>query len=121
MPWREFVVLPIPLGRNRLLERGFNQSELVARIFSSHFNIPIETENLIRVKNTKAQSQVRGLDERIKNVAGAFEVKNMEALEGKDIILIDDVTTSGATLREAARVLKNCGVKKIVAMVAARA
>ncbi|MDO8536841.1 MAG: ComF family protein [bacterium] len=121
LPVQKFVVVPIPLSGTRLRERGFNQSELVAKIFADHFNLALETKLLLRVKNTKPQSETRNLVERKENIKECFAVITPEYLRGKNIILIDDVTTSGATLFEAAKVLKSAGVRKILALTVAKA
>lgn len=121
LPFQNLTVVPMPLSQKRLRERGFNQSELIAKVFSEQVGLVLETACLVRTKNTKPQSETHGLSERLENVRECFAVKNPELLYGKNILLIDDVTTSGATLLEAARVLKNAGVKKIIALAAAKA
>ncbi|MDP2598648.1 MAG: double zinc ribbon domain-containing protein [Candidatus Liptonbacteria bacterium] len=114
-------VIPIPLSRARLRRRGFNQAELIARAFAGYFSLPLETESLVRIKNTKPQSETKRLIERRGNISGCFMARDPNALRGKNIILIDDVTTSGATLFEAASVLKAAGARKILALTVARA
>lgn len=121
LPLTNYLVVPIPLSGKRLRERGFNQSELIAKIFVAHFGLLLDTKNFLRTKNTKAQSETKNLDERRKNVAGCFAVKNPELFCGKKIILIDDVTTSGATFYEAALMLKSAGARKVIAFAVARA
>lgn len=120
LPIGNFSVLPIPLSNRRLKERGFNQSELIANVFADHFQLPLETNCLARVKNTVPQSETRNLIERRENVKGCFSLVNDALIWNKNIILIDDVTTSGATLFEAATVLKNAGARKIIALAVAR-
>lgn len=121
LPLEGFVVIPVPLSRARLRQRGFNQSELIARIFARHFSLRLDTRSLIRTKNAGPQSETGGLAERKENIRSCFEVCNPDPLRGENIILIDDVTTSGATLYEAASVLKSSGAGKIIALAAARA
>ncbi len=121
IPIAEYLVMPIPLSGRRSRERGFNQSELIAEIFAAHFGLLLETKNFLRTKNTKAQSETKNLSERSENVKNCFGIKNPELFRGKKIILIDDVTTSGATFLEAALALKSADAKKIIALAVARA
>jgi competence protein ComFC len=121
VPFDDHLVIPIPLSPRRLRERGFNQSELLANIFARGFGLRMETEVLARVKNTKPQSETKNAAERRENLARSFAIRHPEFVAGKNIILIDDVTTSGATLFEAATVLKTAGAKKIIALAVARA
>ncbi len=117
----KFIVLPIPLSKQRLRKRGFNQAELIAKIFAEHFELPILSGALERTKHTKPQSETKGLSERNENVSGCFIVTRPESIAGKNILLIDDVITSGATLLAAATVLKNAGARKIIALAMAKA
>ncbi len=116
-----FVVVPVPLSRERFRKRGFNQSLLVAEIFSKHFDLPIAADAILRIKNTKPQSDTKNLAERRENVNGCFSVKNPEAAYGKNIILIDDVITSGATVSEAVSALKSAGAKRIIVLTVTKA
>lgn len=106
------IVVPIPLYPLRKLERGYNQSEVLAKDFADGLGIRIETNWLKRVRPTKSQTKLK-LEERRKNVRRAFAVpqRYKEEIKGEDIILFDDVFTSGATSREAARVLKKAGAR----------
>lgn len=118
--WKEYVIVPIPLGARRLRERGFNQSEIIAEALARPLGLQLETENLIRPKNTTPQSELKEPEERRENVRDCFALRSPETLKGKHTLLVDDVTTSGATLLEAARVLKAAGAKKIVALTVAK-
>ena len=111
------IVMPLPLTRRRYKWRGFNQAELLARAFSTHFNYPLNT-NLERIKNQPPQV---GLDEkeRIKNVSGIFRLPKNSLLD-KNVLLIDDIVTTGATLNEAALTLKAAGAKSVSALVLAK-
>lgn len=119
----EAIAIPVPLHPKRLRTRGFNQSEEIAK----HLAILLARENqrfgfeagiLKRVKNTTPQVELSGQDRR-QNMAGGFAVSNPELVRGKTVFLIDDVKTTGATLEEAARVLKEAGAKKVWAMTVA--
>lgn len=115
------IVMPVPLGRRRMRERGFNQSDLIARIFAEHFRLPLSLENLTRLRDTLPQSELLSLEARRKNVLGCFGLRKPEEVEGASIILIDDVVTSGATLREAAYLLKSSGARGVTALCVAKA
>lgn len=127
----DWIIIPIPLHRSRLNWRGFNQSEEIAKIISQKFNWPILNNILIRKKKTAKQAEIKEKEKRRENLKDAFNlsphVKNIKnklsdtkALEGKKIILLDDVCTSGATLEEAAQILKIAGAKKIIGLVIAK-
>ncbi len=116
----DFIIVPIPLHPRRLKERGFNQSLLLANAIGSFLNLPV-VEALRRTKNNKPQVDVKGRLERLKNIADAFSTAAPEAVAKRNILLIDDVFTSGATMTEAARVLKTAGAQKIIALVLAKA
>jgi len=119
--WDEFTLVPIPLSPKRLRERGYNQAELISRVVSRETGIPLRTDILVRAKDAPAQSTIKGHDARMKNVAGCFALDARAAEIPAHIALVDDVTTSGATLDAAARALKAAGVKKIIALAVARA
>lgn len=115
-----FCVVPVPLSKKRMRERGFNQAELIAAFFAAHFQIPLHAAALIKTTHTKPQMGLARV-EREKNLIGCFEVLNDSEIKGKNIVLIDDVSTSGTTLAEASRALKRAGAKKIIGLVAAKA
>ena len=116
-----FAAIPVPLHPSRKRERGFNQSELLARHAATMLDIPLLSGNLCRIKETSVQAELGSFDQRQKNVAGCFSVSDANAINGNDILLVDDVFTSGATMSEAARTLKKAGAKKIIALVIAKA
>ncbi|MCX6703033.1 MAG: ComF family protein [Candidatus Wolfebacteria bacterium] len=117
---REFILVPIPLHKKRERERGFNQSALLAENLGRVFDIPV-CAVLKRTKNNKPQAKITEYEKRFVNISGCFEVGPPDIIIGKNILLIDDVFTSGATMDEAAKVLKKAGAKKILALVAAKA
>ncbi|MEK7195194.1 MAG: ComF family protein [Patescibacteria group bacterium] len=121
MPIQKFCLIPIPLSPRRLRERGFNQAELIAVELRKYLNLNMRTDVLERTRNTSPQSEIKNLAERKINVRDCFRVKDEDIVSGKSFILVDDITTSGATLEEAARALKNAGAKTIVALTAAKA
>ena len=99
-------ILPIPIHKNRLRERGFNQSTLIAQGISNKIGIAICTDAIIRSRNTSPQSSLTR-DARQTNVVGAFEIKNRNLIKGKRILILDDVFTTGATVNEAVNILWN--------------
>lgn len=109
------VLVPVPLHKNRKRTRGFNQSELVALRLQEIFPIELHSGIIQKTKKTKPQIELTA-SERQQNVAGTFNVSNPDAVKNKTVILLDDVKTTGATLEEAARVLKDAGAKKIWAI-----
>jgi len=115
----QFLIIPIPLHEHRLRYRGFNQAELLAKKVASHFNLPIETNALKRIVSTYPQANIKNTDKRKNNLKDVFEIMP-GAIKGKNILLIDDVATTGATLIEAARILKSNGAREIWALVVAK-
>ncbi|MZG29785.1 MAG: ComF family protein [Nitrospinae bacterium] len=105
---RGFTVSPVPLHFNKMKERGFDQAFLIARQVAMILKLPLEGGLLRRVRETSAQANMTRM-ERAKNIKGAFEVNRPELVEGKNILLVDDVFTTGATVNEAAGTLKKNG------------
>ena len=112
------VFVPVPLHKKKKVERGFNQSELLIRQSLIKYEKELSADNLIRIQNTRSQVNLYR-EERAMNVEGAFRVKNPELFSGKNVLLVDDVCTTGATLNECAKSLKNAGVKKVFGIVLA--
>ncbi len=104
------VLAPVPLHRRRLRQREFDQALALARYLSQHVQIPCQAGTLVRQRYTESQV---GLDrtERDQNVRGAFGVRQPRAIQGKAVLLIDDVYTTGATVKECARVLRRAGAE----------
>lgn len=119
--FNDFLIVPVPLSKERLLSRGFNQSELIASFVSKELNLPMEASALVRVKNCRPQAEMNEWSDRFENIRNSFSVPNNKIISGKDIILVDDVFTSGATLGEAVQTLKRYGAKKIIGLVVAKA
>ena len=106
------LLVPVPLHRSRLWSRGFNQSALVARELSRRLKIPADAMVLRRIRRTPPLKGMSPLQRR-KTVAGAFRVRNKDAVAGKTIILIDDVLTTGSTAEACARALKRAGAERV--------
>lgn len=111
-------IIPVPLSKKTLLERGFNQSLLIAKQLSKRLNIPLYSDKLIKIKDTPSQVGLSA-KERYSNLNGAFKVKgNVNNLK---LFLLDDVFTTGATVTECSKELLKAGAKEIIVIVIARA
>lgn len=117
---QETVIIPVPLHRRRYAWRGFNQSYLLAKEIGAKFGVAVQEDVLIRSKNTKPQSKTKNEDERRKNISGAFSCSSPEKVKNKNIILVDDICTTSATLNECAKELKRAGAKNVWGLVVAR-
>ena len=115
-----YSAVSIPLHTRRERERGFNQAQVLASIVANEFGLELN-DVLIRTKNNKPQAHIKDSDLRRKNIEGSFELRSGADIKGKNVLLVDDVFTSGATMNEAVLVLKHAGAKNIIALVAARA
>jgi competence protein ComFC len=113
------VLVPVPLHRKRLRERGYNQSQLLARGQGRLSGLPVVADCLIRQNNNPPQARTSTVEERRENVAGVFACRD-DRLRGKRVLLIDDVATSGATLDACAAVLKASGATSVWALTFAR-
>ena len=109
----QYNIIPIPLSLQKLKQRGFNQAEIILPP-STSLALPIVTNNLVRIKNNAPQALTISPSERLQNIIGVFAVKNSSAIANKNFILVDDVYTTGATLNEAAKTLKENGAKSII-------
>lgn len=115
----DFIV-PVPLHRRRLQERGFNQSQLLGRVLSKRWLIPLSVHNLRRIRWTEPQIGLSA-DDRRRNVRGAFQVADPSRFRGGRLILLDDVYTTGSTVSECARTLKAAGAGEVLVVTVARA
>jgi competence protein ComFC len=113
------VLIPVPLHRKRLRERGYNQSALLANELGRLMSLPIDEASLVREKYLLPQARTASVDERRANVAGAFSCWG-DKLQGKKVLLIDDVATSGATMNACATVLKSAGATNVWGLALAR-
>jgi ComF family protein len=113
------ALVSVPLHPRRLRERGYNQSDLLAENLGERIELPVIEDCLIRVKQAQPQVRTVDVEERRRNVADAFVCRD-ERVSGKQIILIDDVCTSGATLESCAAALKDKGVASVWGLTLAR-
>lgn len=110
-----WVIIPIPIAPTRFRKRGFNQSELIARAMSQQFAIPLLTSVLVKKRHTKKQGTAPSREERTQNILDSFSVHNHHLIQGKNIIIVDDIVTTGSTLNEARHVLIKAGVRRVIA------
>ena len=116
------LIIPVPLHKSKRSERGFNQAELIARAAVKRLPQPIEVATGVLVRQRATISQV-GLsrEQRVANVSDAFRVRDRRRVQGRSVIVVDDVMTTGTTLSECARVLKQAGAERVWAATVARA
>jgi ComF family protein len=114
-------ILPVPLSRERMGERGFNQSIEIARVLAQRLDLPLDTRSVLRILDTSPQASL-ALAARRRNLRGAFSVVDgsRQDLVGSHVAIVDDVMTTGATLDELARTLKRAGVARVTNLVVAR-
>lgn len=114
-----WLMVPIPLSNSKLKKRGYNQSEILAKELSKKFNIPVQNA-LERTRNTKTQVGLSNL-QRKENVKRVFEIINRKSsIVNQNIFLVDDIVTTGSTLKEAAKILKKAGAKRVIGLTLAR-
>lgn len=113
------IIIPVPLHYARLIKRRYNQSALIGNELSRLSKISIDYTSLRRIKNTRPQVELSG-HERQSNVRNVFNVINNKNIVGKRVLLIDDVLTTGATLKECAKTLKKAGAKSVDTLTAGR-
>lgn len=115
------VMIPVPLHIRRLRERGFNQALLMVKELSTRLGIPYEGSALKKIKDTPVQISLKKRERR-KNLTGVFQVKdNTKAIQGKSVVLVDDVYTTGATANECSRALLKAGAERVAVLTVARA
>lgn len=107
------IITWVPISRRRLRKRGYDQSQLLAQRIADKLDVPC-VRMLKKIRHTKAQSKLKGESERRANVLGAYAVCPGVSVEGRRILLVDDVLTTGATMSECARMLLTAGAKQVV-------
>ena len=114
------AIVPVPLHKSRQRQREFNQSLLLAEYPAKHTGLPLRSDWVIRSRWTQPQTRLKP-DERIQNIQGAFSVRHPGEVKDQTILLIDDVVTTGSTVNELSRVLREHGAKRILVLSLARA
>jgi ComF family protein len=115
--WGIQAIVPVPMGRQRESQRGYNQARLIAEAVSKKTGLPLSTESLVRIKETRSQVGLT-LVERQENLRNAFAAR---PVDGKRILIVDDVCTTGATLEGGAKALRNSGAEAVFGIAIARA
>jgi len=105
--------------KNKKAKRGYNQTEIIAKDISKKLRIKLEKNNLIKIKDTKKQSTLNK-KEREKNVKDAFAIRNTKNIVSKKVILFDDIYTTGNTVNECSKILKEAGAEEIVVLTIAK-
>ena len=108
--FEKYICIPVPSSKSKYKYRGFNQAKIIADIISKKLNIPLDDSILTREKDTKAQFSLNKKD-RFNNIKNAFKVN--KDIKGINILIIDDVITTGSTIREISKVLYAAGAKKV--------
>ena len=116
----ETILVPVPLHQKRYKWRGFNQALLLSEYIANKFNLPVCANLIIRQRNTKPQTKIKSMKERRKNIKGAFFCPQESLVGNKNIIIVDDVCTTLATLNECAIELKKAGAKEVWGLAVAR-
>ncbi|OGK15248.1 hypothetical protein A2690_00555 [Candidatus Roizmanbacteria bacterium RIFCSPHIGHO2_01_FULL_39_12b] len=112
---QDAILIPIPLFSSRHRSRGFNQAAYIADVFGHLFKLNVDETILLRKKDTTAQSAIKEKGARFENIKGAFEINTKQKI--RTIVLVDDVWTTGATMLEACKVLKQSGVIQVFALI----
>jgi ComF family protein len=116
---KNIILLPIPLHKKREKHRGFNQAELLAQSLGKKLGAKVNTQSIVRERNTSAQANLDSLKRR-KNIKNAFKIKNATLFKNKMIFIIDDVCTTSSTLEECAKEIAKADPKEIWGLVLAR-
>jgi ComF family protein len=114
------LIMPVPLSKKRLIERGFNQAETIASLLAKKTKINLDEKSLVRTVDTPMHRAAMDEKARETTVENAFGVKRRNLVENAGVLLIDDVFTSGATVSNCAKTLKQNGAKKVYALTLAR-
>jgi ComF family protein len=109
----ELAVISVPLHKNRLRKRGYNQSEILAKKVASALNKPFINDSIIRIKDTLPQAGIMKINEREENVRDAFLITRPEIISSKHILIVDDIYTTGSTINELARIISNLSGKQV--------
>lgn len=118
--WETDAIIPVPLHSEKEKERGYNQAKILAKELARRKQIPFIEDQLIKVRRTLPQTSLEA-KERGKNLRGAFEIEDREKIEGKIVLLVDDVFTTGSTLQECSLVLRRAGALEVRALTVAQA
>jgi len=116
------LLVPVPISRRRRWARGYNQAELIARALVTHDegrSFELATDALAKIKDVPPQTSLREKSARLKNIEGCFAIKNPARVAGRDVIVLDDIYTTGATFKEARRALKRAHARTVICVAVA--
>lgn len=113
------MIIPVPMTSKKKSKRGYNQTELIAKKLGKELQIDYNNKSLVKIKNNKTQSTLNE-KERFFNVKNVYDIKNAEMIKNKNIVLFDDILTTGATIDECSKVLKKNGVNDILVLTIAK-
>ncbi len=118
--WGLEAVIPVPLHPKRERERGYNHAQIIAKYLANSKNIRLLNRHLVKVKNVPPQMSL-AMEDRVKSVKGAFTVNRKEEIEDRVVLLLDDVFTTGSTVKECSRLLVEAGAQEVRALTIAQA
>ena len=113
------TIIPVPISKKRMKERGYNQSLLIAKNLSKELNISLQVNCLLKTRNIIEQSKLNK-EQRKDNIQNVYELKNGEILNNKRILLIDDIYTTGSTVNECSKILQQAKPERIDVLVVAK-
>ena len=113
------IIIPVPIHKKRYKERGYNQTELIAYRIAKKLGISINTDILLKEKNNKPQSELTK-KERAQNIQNVYRTQNEQKINNKAILIIDDIYTTGNTLNECSKMIKQAGAKEIAVLTIAK-
>ncbi len=113
------IIIPVPVHKTRKKSRGYNQSELIAKELAKRLNLKFYSDVLIKINNNKVQSKLNK-KERMKNVKNVYKIINEQRINNKNIIILDDIYTTGATINECIKELIKADVNKIGVLILAK-
>lgn len=113
------IIIPVPMHPKKQIQRGYNQTELIAKKIAKELSIVYVKDVLYKQKHTETQSSLDKIS-RASNVKDAYSLKNMQKINGKRVVLFDDIYTTGSTAKECSKVLKQAGAKEIVVLTLAK-
>lgn len=113
------IIIPVPMYKIKKQKRGYNQTELITKKIAKNLGIYEDSKVLLKIKNTRTQSKLNE-KQRYENIKNVFFINNIEKIKDKKIILFDDIITTGATINECAKILKQNGAKSVVVLALAK-
>ena len=113
------IIIPVPMHKIKKQKRGYNQTELITKKIAKTLELQEDSKVLLKIKNTRTQSKLNE-KQRYENIKNVFYIKDNEKIKNKNIILFDDIITTGATINECAKILKENGASKIIVLALAK-